>query len=298
MTVQGYYLSLAGWTFGESPWMDDSLPSKHPNNAWINGALDEVRIYNRALSASEVLGMYTSADKEPPSVPRNLRLEVDASSQIELFWDASTDNFRVEGYRVRRNGAVVAVARTPHFIDTGLSALTSYSYTVQAIDPGGLVSPESATVGTNTPAVGSPVEVIVDDTDGFPWVDPQGSWARIFGPYPPNTWGDSHLEGFETRGGVSVTFRPTLPEAGDYQVYIWNPGVSWWSMWVFATSIPVDIVHGGTTNTISLNEQINYGVWNYLGTYAFGAGTNGFLRIRTAGTAGDLVTADAVRFAK
>jgi hyaluronate lyase len=57
-------------------------------------------------------------------------------------------------------------------------------------------------------------------------------------------------------------------------------------------------VSSTATNTVSVNEQINYASWNYLGTYSFSAGTNGFVRIRTDGTGGDVVSADAVRFVK
>ena len=69
-------------------------------------------------------------------------------------------------------------------------------------------------------------------------------------------------------------------------------------MWVFSSIVPVDIVSASGTNTLLLNEQINYASWNYLGAYNFDAGTNGFVRIRTDGTNGDVVSADAVRFVK
>jgi hypothetical protein len=52
------YLGMACWTFGEDPWMDLSLDG-HPNNGWMDGAMDDARIYSRALSASEVQSLYS-----------------------------------------------------------------------------------------------------------------------------------------------------------------------------------------------------------------------------------------------
>jgi hypothetical protein len=299
LAAGGVYLSIAGWTFNESPWMDNSVPSKHPNNAWINGAIDDVRIYKRVLSPSEVVALYSSFDNQPPTVPQNLQARADSSSQIDLHWDASSDNFRVAGYNIYRNGVILAsIADYQHYVDTGLAAQTVYSYAVQAYDLAGNYSALSAVVVTNTPAVGSGVEVIVDDADGSPWVNIQGTWTLINVPNPPNYYGDGYLAGFSTKGAVSVTLRPTLPESGNYKVYVWNPGASSYSMSVFSSVVPVDIVSSGATNTLSLNEQINYATWNYLGTYALDGGTNDFVRIRTDGTSGAVVSADAVRFVK
>jgi hypothetical protein len=298
LTVGGEYLSLAGWTFNETPWMDDSLGSKHPNNAWINGALDDVRIYNRALAPAEILNLFTRVDQMPPTVPSNIVVHVDSSSQIELQWDPSQDNYRVNGYHVFRNGSLIATTYATHYVDAGLSPESAYAYTIQAYDAADNVSSQSGVVTTNTPPTGSEVEVIVDDAQGLPSLQVGGSWTSVHDPNPPNFWGSSFLAGFETRGAAAVTFRPQLPEAGDYRVYIWNPGSSGYSMWVFSSNIPVDIVHNGSTNTVFLNEQINYATWNYLGTFNFAAGTNGFARVRTDGTAGDVVSADAIRFVK
>src|SRR5690606_27317236 len=46
---------------------------------------------------------------------------------------------------------------------------------------------------------------------------------------------------------------------------------------------------------VSVNQQVNGGAWNLLGSFSFDAGTAGNVRIRTTGTNG-VVIADAVRF--
>jgi len=59
----------------------------------------------------------------------------------------------VTGYIVRRNGVQVATPATTSFADTGLSAATTYSYTVAARDAAGNISPYSASVSVTTASV-------------------------------------------------------------------------------------------------------------------------------------------------
>ena len=49
----------------------------------------------------------TIPDTQPPTVPTNLVAAVVSSTQIDLSWDASTDNMGVGGYRIYRNGIYV-----------------------------------------------------------------------------------------------------------------------------------------------------------------------------------------------
>jgi chitodextrinase len=56
----------------------------------------------------------------------------------------------VTGYIVRRNGVQVATPTTTSFADTGLSAATTYSYTVAARDAAGNISPNSASASVTT----------------------------------------------------------------------------------------------------------------------------------------------------
>jgi len=93
----------------------------------------------------------TIADTTPPSTPTGLTGAAAGSSGANLSWSASTDNVRVTGYIVRRNGVQVATPATTSFADTGLSAATTYSYTVAARDAAGNISPDSTSVSVTTP---------------------------------------------------------------------------------------------------------------------------------------------------
>ncbi len=93
------------------------------------------------------------ADMQAPTAPANLTASAASTSQINLAWQASTDNVAVTGYRVFRDGAQIGISATTSFAHTGLTASTTYSYTVRAIDAAGNVSAASAAASATTPAL-------------------------------------------------------------------------------------------------------------------------------------------------
>lgn len=139
------------------------------------------------------------------------------------------------------------------------------------------------------------MDVIVDNTDGPPWVTITGGpWtSSVTGAYA-DCFGRDALKGNSTTTG-SVEFRPNLPEAGNYQLYMWHPANGSGSQ--FSAQAPIDVVVSGTTNTVYVNEQKNYGKWDLMGTFACDAGTNIVVRVRPAPNAAS-TPADAVRFVK
>ncbi|MFI6291580.1 cellulase family glycosylhydrolase [Nonomuraea sp. NPDC050790] len=103
----------------------------------------------------------SGGDTTPPSTPGNLRSTATTSSSVSLAWNASTDNVGVSGYDVYRGSTLVNTATGTTFTDTGLTANTSYTYTVRARDAAGNVSPASnAVTATTQPPTGggTPVE--------------------------------------------------------------------------------------------------------------------------------------------
>ena len=76
---------------------------------YFSGRIDEVRLYNNALTASQIqtdmntpIGTGGPADTQAPTAPSGLSATAASSSQINLSWSASTDNVGVTGYRVER----------------------------------------------------------------------------------------------------------------------------------------------------------------------------------------------------
>jgi chitodextrinase len=90
------------------------------------------------------------ADTAAPSAPTGLTASSTSSSQITLYWNASTDNVGVAGYKIYRNGSYLTSVTTLSYSDTGLSAGTSYSYTVAAYDAAGNVSAQSSSISITT----------------------------------------------------------------------------------------------------------------------------------------------------
>ncbi|WP_379131664.1 fibronectin type III domain-containing protein [Paenibacillus sp. sgz500958] len=95
-----------------------------------------------------------SADTQAPSVPGNLAVSGKTSSSVSLTWLASTDNVGVTGYDIYRGSTLAGSVAATSFTDTGLSANTSYSYTVKAKDASGNVSASSSSVSATTNASG------------------------------------------------------------------------------------------------------------------------------------------------
>jgi len=103
-------------------------------------------------------------DTQAPTAPGSLVATVVSSSEIDLSWTASTDNVKVDHYKVYRstNGlaySLVGTSTTTGFADLGVPGGTTNTYRVTAVDTAGNESAYSSVTAT-TPlpsiTVGSP----------------------------------------------------------------------------------------------------------------------------------------------
>jgi parallel beta-helix repeat protein len=92
----------------------------------------------------------TTADTQAPSVPANLKATAASSSQINLSWSAATDNVGISGYKIYRNSSQIGTTSATSFSNSGLTASTSYTYTVAAYDAAGNTSGNSTAATTST----------------------------------------------------------------------------------------------------------------------------------------------------
>lgn len=106
------------------------------------------------LGTAVDIGAYEFApDTQAPTVPTGLSATAVSSSQINLAWIASTDNVGVTAYKVYRGGGLIAtLGNVTSYSNTGLTASTAYSYTVQACDAAGNCSAQSAPATATTVA--------------------------------------------------------------------------------------------------------------------------------------------------
>src|SRR5262245_57180055 len=131
---------------------------------FFDGLIDEVRVYNVALTAAQIqtdqaTPVNNGPDTTAPTQPGTLTASAVSGGEVDLSWGASTDNVGVTGYLVERcQGAgcssftQIATATGTSYKDTGLSASTSYSYRVRGTDAAGNLSPYSNTASATTSA--------------------------------------------------------------------------------------------------------------------------------------------------
>lgn len=118
------------------------------------GWLVESDVLKTSLIMERYAPVAPTPDTTAPSVPTGLTGSALSSTQVKLGWTASTDNVGVTSYDVYRNGALVGSANSNSYTDTGLTASTSYTYTVIAKDAAGNVSSASTAVSVTTLANG------------------------------------------------------------------------------------------------------------------------------------------------
>jgi len=97
-----------------------------------------------------------TVDRQAPGPVRDLRAEALDSSHVRLTWSAPAqeDASGIAFYRVRRDGEIVANDLTPgenlQWQDSGLQALTEYTYDVRAVDRAGNEAEPSVVTVTTT----------------------------------------------------------------------------------------------------------------------------------------------------
>jgi fibronectin type 3 domain-containing protein len=137
-----------------------------PYGEHFRGVIDEARVYNRALLATEIQDLMTHPlvppvpDTASPSTPTGLTATVAGASQINVSWTASTDDVAVTGYTVERCQGLgctvftqVGTTTTTTFNATGLAPATPYSFRVRATDAAANVSGYSSVASATTTAV-------------------------------------------------------------------------------------------------------------------------------------------------
>src|SRR5213595_1498968 len=90
------------------------------------------------------------ADTIAPATPTGLAASAVTSTSLTLSWSPASDNVGVTGYRVYRDGTLVASPGATSASITGLSAATTYSFTVSAVDAAGNASALSAPLSATT----------------------------------------------------------------------------------------------------------------------------------------------------
>jgi chitodextrinase len=151
--VTGYYVQRNGVTLAQLSATTYTDTSAIPGTQYSY----VVRSFDAAgnvSAASSILSIKTPApaDAIAPTAPSGVAARAISARQVNVSWNASTDNVGVTGYRVSRNGVAVAtVSGATSFGDGTVISGTTYAYTVTAIDAAGNMSPVSAAAQVITP---------------------------------------------------------------------------------------------------------------------------------------------------
>lgn len=145
-------------SYGSSTTLDATLVTAHsvaltglaPNTTYNYRVHSIDAAGNERIGSNATFTTTATQDTTAPSTPTGLVAAAASTTQINLSWNASTDNVAVTGYQVFRNGAQVGTPTTTTFSDTGLSPGTSYTYTVRARDAAANLSGQSAPASATT----------------------------------------------------------------------------------------------------------------------------------------------------
>jgi fibronectin type 3 domain-containing protein len=223
--------------------------------------------------------------KVAPAAASGLAATAFDSTRIDLTWvdnSSNEDNFIVR--RSTSSGGpfsdvATLGANATSFSETGLSQSTTYYYVIRAVNNGG--SADSAQASATTPMG----VFIIDNTIA----NVVGTWST--GSSATDKFGADYRFRGQGTGANYVQFTPNIATAGNYEVYEWHPqGAN------RTVGAPHVITHSGGASTVNVNQQINGGRWNLIGTFNFAAGTAGNVRINdTFADAGMSLMADAIK---
>ena len=254
----------------------------------ISGNVD-MDVFNGTVSQlSTWVATSSGPDTTPPVISAVAASGIsDTSATITWTTDENSDSVVEYGtttsYGFTASSASMVVNHSVGL--SGLSASTLYRYRVKSKD----AANNTATSGDftfTTLAAGSVPDIIIDN----PAATVVGSWTT--GTSSTDKFGTDYRYKSQGTGSAYLQYTPTITTPGDYQVYEWHPQGSNRTI-----GAPFVIAYNGGTQTLNVNEQINGGRWNLLGTFNFVSGTAGNVKITDGFADGtQVVLADAVKF--
>ena len=155
----------------------------------FSGRIDDVRIYSRALTQAQIqadmatpLGAASGPDTVAPSVPTGLVATPVSTTQINLSWNASTDNVGVTGYQVFRNGRANCDHDDDQLQQHRADTRDDLSVRVRASDAAGNTSALTTAVSATTPAADTTAPTVqsINRVGTTPTNAASVSWTVLF----------------------------------------------------------------------------------------------------------------------
>ncbi|MDB6121456.1 MAG: D-alanyl-D-alanine carboxypeptidase precursor [Pedosphaera sp.] len=235
------------------------------------------------------IGAATIGGASSPPVISSVAAGSLSSSSATITWNTDISSDSVVNYGTTTSyGTTVSNASLviSHSINlTGLTAATTYHYRVRSKGTGTTQTTSGDFTFTTNPS-GVVSDIIIDN----PAATVVGSWSS--GTTATDKFGTDYRFKAQGTGSASLKYTPNIVTAGSYNVYEWHSVGS-----NRTTGAPEVITFSGGSQTITVNQQLNGGQWNPLGTYTFAAGTAGSVKITDASVGSSLVViADAIKF--
>lgn len=150
----------------------DSMPMTVYSPDMVSGIT--LSVSNCSLAADTT----PTDSSSPPSQPQNVTAVARSPSQVDLSWSASTGSNGISHYVILRDGKEVGTATSTSYSDNTVSAGTTYSYQVEAVDSAGSVSTPSSVVDVTTPAATN----LLSNPDFSDWTNGQPVGWYTYGP--------------------------------------------------------------------------------------------------------------------
>ncbi|MFF3399068.1 glycosyl hydrolase family 18 protein [Streptomyces sp. NPDC002659] len=135
------------WTARNKSWNGTLAPGASVSfgfNGSGSGAPSGCKLNGASCDGGSVPG------DNPPSAPGTPSASNITDTSVALSWSAATDDKGIKNYDVLRDGAKIATVTGTTYTNTGLSAGTDYSYTVQARDTADQTGPVSGARAVRT----------------------------------------------------------------------------------------------------------------------------------------------------
>ena len=176
--------------------------------------------------ASSTLSVTTSDadDTEAPTAPTSLASASVTETSFTLSWTASTDDVAVTGYKIYQNSSLLATTTSTSYSVTGLTASTTYSYYITAVDAAGNVSSASSTLSVTTSDATLEYCSSEGSTYSYEWIS-----EVVIGDYTNSS---------SSAGYTDFTSETITLEAGSSVSVSLTPGFSsssyneYWKIWI------------------------------------------------------------------
>ena len=139
---------------------DGAVVATVTGTGWTDTAVAATQKHTYAVRAKDAAGNVGPATSVTVTVPDQLAPTTPGSFAVHAYsrpvrvgltWAAATDNVKVTGYRITRNGVLLATVTGTSFTDGAVAGGATYRYSLVALDAAGNRGPTTATLQVTTP---------------------------------------------------------------------------------------------------------------------------------------------------